>query len=163
MIYSIFDNFWYFWDYCTFVFVTFVTICVISVNFCDFLIFFPSFSSLGLYLLFFSLFFSYLSFFCIFLRFLWLCVIFVPIFAKMRLFSKKCVGSIWSPYLGLTSCRKSAKTNEKSLKKVEKPFFGTFCLFLCRFCQNGTFLEKMCWVNLKPLFRPNFMQKISQN
>ena len=46
--------------------------------------------------------------------------IFLPIFAKMGLFPKKRFGPIWSPYFGLTSCRKSAKTNEKISQKSWK-------------------------------------------
>jgi hypothetical protein len=79
--------------------------------------------------------------------------IFLPIFAKMGLFPKNLFGPIWSPYFGLTSCRKSAKTNEKISQKSWKTLIlDNFDHFYC----PAHFLRVFPKKRFGPIWSPYF-------
>ena len=71
---------------------------------------------------------------------------FLTIFGQIRIFPKNLIRPLFTAYNPLTSCKKSEKSNEPILRKIQKTdFFTVFWLFLTvfgHFRPNANFPEK---------------------
>ena len=80
-------------------------------------------------------------------------------FGQIRIFQKNLIRPLFTPYIPLTSCKKSEKTNYSIFIKISKTsFLGHFLALFRPFWGNTNFPEKSGSVSFLPLWSPNFMQ-----